>query len=167
MTSISGRGFLILLILAFLGLMVGIDGLLQGQWLRSLAGWAWFGAWGYIIVRGVPDFVFPRRWRERIAGDLSTAMRPTGSWPLVVACALLALAFAAGALGALVVPIEDAVLWNKGLGRLMQQIDRAIGEWGARLAIAALLGFCAFAAGKTAYVRLVDTGVLKNKRPAG
>ena len=156
--NLSGRVFLMVLLLAFLGLMVGIDGLLQGEWLRSLAGWAWFGAWVYLLVRGVPDFLFPQRWRDKVTDDLATAMTPTGSWPLIAVCAILSLAFAAGAVGALVVPWDDAALWNEGVGDFMHGLQGALGEWGARLVTAGLFGFCAFAAGKTTYVRYLDTG---------
>jgi hypothetical protein len=154
MSLFIGRGRLMLVVLAFLGLMVGIDGLLQAEWLRSLAGWAWFGSWGYVLVRGVPDFLFPQEWRDKIGRDLAAATSPaTGSWPLTLVSVLIALACIVAAVGVLVVPMEDAALWNRGLGGLMQDIDEAIGEWGARLAMVALLGFCAYAAGKTAYVR--------------
>ena len=98
-----------------------------------------------------------------IWGGLAAAMSPRGSWPMALVSVLFAFMCTVIAVGVLVVPMEDAVLWHWDIGKLMLDLQRGIGEWGARIVVASLFGFCAYAAGKTAYVRIM---LVRPRRPA-
>ena len=148
------RARLMMAVIAFIGLLVGIDGLLQGQWLRSAAGWAWFAAFLHVAVRGVPDFLFPRQWRERIAADLASAFAIRRSGPMILAGALFALLCFAGALALLLAPWEQLMDYSARTGYLLRSLEAVGGRWGARLALAALFAFAGGAAVYTAIARL-------------
>jgi len=102
----------------------------------------------------VPDFLFPRRWRERIGEELAGASAIRRSWPLVIAGALFALLCFAGALALLLAPWEQLMDYSVRTGYLLQGLEAVGGRWGARLALAALFAFAGGAAVYTAIARL-------------
>jgi len=99
--NISGRSFLFLGILAFLGLMVAIDGLLDGPWYRFLGGLAWFVAWGWLALFGPPKAVRDRidAVEDRVISEAVAIKRPDGSrsWPFIFVSVVFALMAFAGA----------------------------------------------------------------------
>lgn len=153
MASAVFRVRLIIAIVAFLGLMVGIDGLLNGPWWRALGGWTWFAAFAYVTVKG-PGILVPQRVKEAATAQMADAMTLKRSWPLIVASVLFAVVglFMAGL--CLFAPWEIVVdLFSSKRSDWPGALQALGGEWFARIVMAALGLAAAWAAGRTALVR--------------
>ncbi|APV50092.1 hypothetical protein BWI17_10590 [Betaproteobacteria bacterium GR16-43] len=151
---------MIALCAAVLGLLVTIDGLLNGPWYRFVGGLAWFVAWGWLGILGPPQFVRDRvtAFKARLAGESGAMKRPDGSrsWPLIFASVVFALIALAGAAFILFAPYQDLLDWSKRSAYLLHGLRDVLGEFGSRLPLAAVFLVAAYAASKTAWERFKD-----------
>lgn len=144
---------MIIALIAFLGLLVGIDGLLNGPWWRALGGWTWFAAFAYLTVKG-PGILVPQHVMDAAAEQLTDAMTLKRSWPLIVAGVLFSLLGAGVAGLCLFAPWEIVMdLFSSKSNDWPGSLKALGGEWFARIVIAALGLAAAWAAGRTALVR--------------
>jgi hypothetical protein len=148
---IDGRAILMVLAISVVALLVGIDGLLKGEWLRALGGWGFFALMLWLAFVGVP--YLSAKLDRQLA---EVAARPTSirSWPVIVAGALFGLACLAGAGAILFAPFEYLLDWSRSTRGLFLGLAAVVGEIGARLVVAALFLFAAFAALKTTWLRI-------------
>jgi len=155
--NLSGRSFLFFALLAFLGLMVAIDGVLNGPWYRFLGGLAWFVAWGWLALFGPPRAVRDKidAVEDRVMSEATAIKRPDGSrsWPLIIASVLFALMAFAGAGFILFAPYQDLLDFSARNARLFHELASVLGEFGSRIPVAALFLVAGYAASKTAWVR--------------
>ena len=149
----SWRLRLALLAFAVVALIAMIQGLLHGPWYQALGGFAVMVTLGYLAFR-VPRSLMP----DQLYVEAAATKRPDGSrsWPLIAA-SLLWTAMALGfVILVLVAPFQDVVDFNKGVGRLVKDLASLVGEWGARILVAALFAAVGFASAKTAWQRYRD-----------
>jgi len=142
-----GRFRLIFAIVAFLGLMVGLDGLFLKQWLRSLAGWAVFLLCGWIAIGGVDKYM------DRLQDVVLDALFKR-AWLLVLISVAFALVSFVGAGWILVAPYEELVAWDRAAGSMLRGLESAGGQWLGRLVFFALFAFAGGAASYTAWTRV-------------
>jgi hypothetical protein len=144
---------LIFLCFALIALLVGIDGLLKGEMLRSAAGWAMFALFVWVGVYGWRRA--SREWQERNADEIARLMSPTTrSWPMIVMGALFALTCFIGAGWILAAPYEELIAWSRVSRAMLRGLESAAGQWLGRAVFAALFAFAGGAAGYTAWLRV-------------
>jgi len=155
--NISGRSFLFLAILALLGLMMAIDGLLEGPWYRFVGGLVWFAGWGWLALFGPPKVVRDKidAVEDQVLSEAKAIKRPDGSrsWPFIFASVVFALMAFAGAGFILFAPYQELLDFSARNSRLFRELASVLGEFGSRLPIAAVFLFAGYAASKTAWVR--------------
>lgn len=145
---------LMMVCLAVLGLLVFVDGLLNGPWWRIAAGALWTWAFGYLALKG-PGILVPRRVKDSIADQLAQAAVPARSWPLIFGGVLLAFTFALVAALFLFAPWELVEeLFSSRRSDWPGALRSAGGEWFARIALAAISLVAAGAAAWTVRARL-------------
>jgi hypothetical protein len=156
--NISGKSFLFFAILAFLGLMVAIDGVLSGPWYRFLGGLAWFVAWGWLALFGPPKVVRDRidAVEDQVISEAVAIKRPDGSrsWPFIFVSVVFALVALAGAGFILFAPYQDLLDWSIRSAYLLRELSDVLGEFGSRVPLAAVFLFASYAASKTAWERM-------------
>ena len=156
--NLSTKSFLFLAILALLGLMMAIDGLLDGPWYRFLGGLAWFVAWGWLALFGPPKTVRDKidAVEDRVISEAVAIKRPDGSrsWPFIFVSGVFALAAFAGAGFILFAPYQDLLDFSTRNARLFRELAEVLGEFGSRIPIAAIFLLAGYAASKTAWARL-------------
>ena len=156
----GGKLQLMGLVLAFLGLMMAIDGVLNGPWYRFLGGLAWCIAWGWLALMGPPKIVRKQidAAEDRVLSEAFAIKRPDGSrsWPFIFASVVFALVAFAGAAFVLFAPYQDLLDWSKRSAYLVTGLRDMLGEFGSRIPLAALFLFAGYAASKTAWVRFKD-----------
>lgn len=130
--------------IALLGLIAGINGLQLGLWLLALGGWGAFAIFGYLMIRGFPMALLPRRWRE--AEDIwqvELVKQSPGSrnWVALFGQAAFGVLGIGGALFFLLAPYESLMEYGSGRGGApVRMLDALGGEWGVRIGIALLFG---------------------------
>ena len=142
----DGRVYIIVLIIALLALMVGIDGLLKGELLRSFAGFFVFVGMVLLLFR---LHVYARRFDEKSAEVLARA-GTSRSWPFAILSGAFFLVCVAGVATCLFAPFDYLLDWGDRSRGLVAGLASLAGEGGARVLLAALFGFAAWASGKTA-----------------
>ena len=151
------KSFLFLAILALLGLMMAIDGLLDGPWYRFVGGLAWFVAWGWLALFGPPKIVRDKidAAEDRVISEAVAIKRPDGtrSWPFIFVSVVFALLAFVGAGFILFAPYQDLLDFSTRNARLFRELAEVLGEFGSRIPIAAIFLFAGYAASKTAWVR--------------
>jgi hypothetical protein len=97
---VAGKSGLILLIVALLGVMVVIDGLMKGEILRPLAGAIVAWCFGTLMFKGIPWPAPVVRHVESEMVRIRSGRSPPGfsRWPMVIAGAMMGLGFLAVAL---------------------------------------------------------------------
>lgn len=125
----------IFFIAALLGLMVLIDGLMQGEILRPLLGLAAFALFGWMTFWGIPYLT--AKLHRKIDEQMARAGKHR-SWPLVFGSAVFGLTMLACAIAIISVPFEALVDWSRRSAGLVRSLEDGLGQAGARVALAAL-----------------------------